>query len=690
MKLSTYTPHVNRNTINARVQAPGSLQSYGADQSGAMGTSRMLGGLADMSQRIMIDDDKRTLLEAMDAYNKGRYDILYGDNGLMKTNLEGAAGISQSYTEQERKLRENVLKNVSFKTRNYELAFGDMANKSAQQGFELVNKHQYTQGEEVKNVRLNNNLTEYLNFAQQNYNDPGIVAGTAQMAGLLIAARYEGYGDEFIKSKTREALGSMGGALINTAIAGNNYERAASLLNEFDEALTAEQRTRFTKAIEDKRKTQVENSFAQSIYDRFGDDMGAAYDYIQNADAGNMMNFDQLFDSMTQQESGGNTNAVNARTGAYGSLQIMPENWASWSREALGYVGDMKDPETYTKVARHKLQQYYNAYGAEGAMVAWYAGPENGRRWAAGEATAIGANGREYSWDARQGNGDEPSIREYVQQVSSRVGLGFEDKEALFNEYKQIAATQKQIRESRENRGYLEAFKMFTDMRDNGQSYADAMAQAEQMGGSNPDAISKLRKAVKIAYGGSSDYNGLGSERIDAAEALLGSGEFRTVDDYLSYLEMSGASQKQLADGAKMFNEFMNSEGQFKFDWGDIKENVVGSIKDKKAKELSWAQAQAAGKNFISAFTIQAKRPPTTYEVIEACRNALNKVNYGSYDDGWFGETEVDISAGELALAGVRNVEPISGSDILDVTFSDGRRQAMSARDLQNLVQVNG
>lgn len=690
MKLSTYTPQVNRNTINARVQALGSLQSYGADQSGAMGTSRMLGGLAQMSQRIMIDDDKRTLLEAMDAYNKGRYNILYGDNGLMKTNLEGAAGISQSYKEQEQKLRSDILKNINFKTRDYELVFGDMANKSAQQGLELVNKHQYTQGEEVKNVRLNNNLTEYLNFAQQNYNDPGIVAGTAQMAGLLIAARYEGYGDEFIKSKTREALGGMGGALINTAIAGNNYERAASLLNEFDEALTPEQRTRFTKAIEDKRRTQVENSLAQSIYDRFGDDMGAAYDYIQNADAGNMMNFDQLFDSMTQQESGGNTNAVNARTGAYGSLQIMPENWASWSREALGYVGDMKDPETYTKVARHKLQQYYNAYGAEGAMVAWYAGPENGRRWAAGEATAIGANGKEYSWDARQGNGDEPSIREYVQQVSGRVGLGFEDKEALFNEYKQIAATQKQIRESRENRGYLEAFKMFTDMRDNGQSYVAAMAQAEQMGGSNPDAITKLRKAVNIAYGGTANYNGLGSERIDAAEALLGNGEFRTVDDYLSYLEMSGASQKQLADGAKTFNEFMNSEGQFKFDWGDIKENVVGSIKDKKAKELSWAQAQAAGKNFISAFTIQAKRPPTTYEVIEACRNALNKVNYGSYDDGWFGETEVDISAGELALAGVRNVEPISGSDILDVTFSDGRRQAMSARDLQNLVQVNG
>lgn len=689
MKLSTYTPQVNRNTVNARVQAAGSMQSYGADQSGTLGLSRTLGGLVDLSQRIMIDDDKRNLLEAMDAYNKGRYDILYGDNGLMKTSLEGAAGIGEKYAEQERKLREDVLKNVSFNTRQYGLAFEDMANKSAQQGFQLVNGHQYQQGEKVKDVRLGNNLTEQLNFAQANYNNADIVAGTAQMSALLIAARYEGYGDEFIKAQTRKSLGAMGGTLINTAIAGNNYERAAGLMNEFNEVLSPEQRNAFTKAIEQKRRTQVENSLAQSIYNQFGDDLGAAYDHIQNLGAGDMMSFDQLFDSMTQQESGGNTNAVNARTGAYGSLQIMPDNWASWSKEALGYVGDMKDPETYSKVARHKLQQYYNAYGAEGAMVAWYAGPENGRRWATGEATAIDGNGKEYSWDARQGNGDEPSIREYVEQVGGRVGLGYEDKETLFNEYKQIAATQKQIQTARENAGMQEAYKKFVDMRNNGQTYAEAMAQVEALGGSNPDAIKKLQKMVKLAYGGSSDYNGLGSERIDAAEALLGSGEFRTVDDYLSYLEMSGASQKQLAEGAKTFNEFMNSEGQFKFDWGDIKENVVGSIKDKKAKELSWAGAQQYGKWWISDYIIKNKRQPTTYEVINACKEALNKNYVGNTDDGLFGGS-VDISDAELALAGIKRVDTYSDPNTLHVVFADGRRMAMTAEELQNLVQVNG
>lgn len=688
MKLTTNTPQVNRNTINARVQAAGSMQSYGADQSGTLGLSRTLGGLVDLSQRIMIDDDKRNLLEAMDAYNKGRYNILYGDNGLMKTSLEGAAGIGEKYAEQERKLREDVLKNVSFNTRQYGLAFEDMANKSAQQGFQLVNGHQYQQGEKVKDVRLGNNLTEQLNFAQANYNNADIVAGTAQMSALLIAARYEGYGDEFIKAQTRKSLGAMGGTLINTAIAGNNYERAAGLMNEFNEVLSPEQRNAFTKAIEQKRRTQVENSLAQSIYNQFGDDLGAAYDHIQNLGAGDMMSFDQLFDSMTQQESGGNTNAVNARTGAYGSLQIDPANWASWSREALGYVGDMKDPETYSKVARHKLQQYYNAYGAEGAMVAWYAGPENGRRWVEGVPMAIGEGG-EYSWDARQGNGDEPSIREYVQQVSGRVGLGYEDKEALFNEYRQIAATQKQIATARENAAMQEAYKMFADMRSNGQPYSAAMAQVQALGGSNPDAITKLQKMVKLAYGGSESYSGLSSEYIDAAEQLLGSGQFKTVDDYMDYLALSGASQKQLADGAKTFKEFENSEGQFKFDWGDIKENVVGKINDKKAKELAWAGAQQYGKWWIADFTMKNKRVPNNYEVINACREALNKNYIGSYDSGVF-ETDVEISDAELALAGIRRIDTYSDPNTFHVVFADGRRMAMNAKELQDLVHVNG
>ena len=78
-----------------------------------------------------------------------------------------------------------------------------------------------------------------------------------------------------------------------------------------------------------------------------------------------------------------------------------------------------------------KLRPLYQKYGAEGAAVAWYAGEQNAKRWVEGKSTAIGDNGNEYSWDAKQGNGDEPSVREYVRSIVGSAGgkVGFDAKE---------------------------------------------------------------------------------------------------------------------------------------------------------------------------------------------------------------------------------------------------------------------
>ena len=137
-----------------------------------------------------------------------------------------------------------------------------------------------------------------------------------------------------------------------------------------------------------------------------------------------MSNFKSWLSGLVAQESGGDYNAVNGRTGAYGKFQIMPENWESWSNEVLGYVGDMKNPQHQEAVAQGKLKQYYDAYGDEGALVAWYAGPVNGERWRDGAPDAIGSNGNHYSWDMKQGGGKEPSVRQYVQEALSKSGNG--------------------------------------------------------------------------------------------------------------------------------------------------------------------------------------------------------------------------------------------------------------------------
>lgn len=116
-----------------------------------------------------------------------------------------------------------------------------------------------------------------------------------------------------------------------------------------------------------------------------------------------------FINAIAGQESGGNYEAENGRTGAYGKYQIMPENWPAWAEEAGIGADAPRTPENQEIVARFKLGQYYDKYGARGAAIAWYGGE--------------GAlNYSEEALNRKQGNGNEPSINEYADEVLGRMG----------------------------------------------------------------------------------------------------------------------------------------------------------------------------------------------------------------------------------------------------------------------------
>lgn len=118
-----------------------------------------------------------------------------------------------------------------------------------------------------------------------------------------------------------------------------------------------------------------------------------------------------FINAIAGQESGGDYNAVNGRTGAAGKYQIMPENWPAWAEEAgIGSDAEMT-PENQEIVARFKLGQYYDKYGARDAAIAWYGGEG-----------AI--NYSDEAKNRKQGNGNEPSINEYADSVMARMGAG--------------------------------------------------------------------------------------------------------------------------------------------------------------------------------------------------------------------------------------------------------------------------
>lgn len=130
------------------------------------------------------------------------------------------------------------------------------------------------------------------------------------------------------------------------------------------------------------------------------------------------MDIDQFMAAISGRESGGNYNSVNRDSGASGRFQILPSNWPAWSREAGLPPNAPMTPANQDLVARHKMMEYYNAFGGNWGAVAaaWYGGPK------AGQAYLQNPN---QAWLERgQGGGKYPSIDAYVNSVLGGKGAG--------------------------------------------------------------------------------------------------------------------------------------------------------------------------------------------------------------------------------------------------------------------------
>ena len=97
--------------------------------------------------------------------------------------------------------------------------------------------------------------------------------------------------------------------------------------------------------------------------------------------------FNAFMRAISTQESGGNYGAVGVPTKsgtALGKYQILDSNIVGeggWDLEALGREITaqqfLRNPQIQDQIARAKLKDYFQNYGAEGAAKAWYAGPGN-------------------------------------------------------------------------------------------------------------------------------------------------------------------------------------------------------------------------------------------------------------------------------------------------------------------------
>nr|DAO78462.1 MAG TPA: hypothetical protein [Bacteriophage sp.] len=696
MKIAGYQGSVNLGTGGgATVKVSSDLNAYGGGGKGLAAIAGAANKWAVAVEAQQEDEDKQSILNAMDIFNKSRYNIMYNDeSGLMNTKLEGTAGAGASYTEQINKARQDVLSNTKLHSQKNQLALDHLMYQSAQQGFQTVDQYEQKQKEAVTDLRYDNNIQNSCEFVQKNWNNPQALQDEIIRTQLLTSAIYGKRGAEFIESKSRANIGQVVASAVGASITNEDYGTMRNLMDKYGSYLTANQRAAFEKVAYDKESSAFERNTAKDLYAKYGDNEEAVRKELEGmkgfSEGGN--EFDNLVAAIGGQESGGNYNAKNGRTGASGKYQIMPDNWPSWSQEAGLPAGAEMTPENQEKVARFKLKQYYDKYGARGAAIAWYGG-EGALKYSAG------------AMNRKQGNGDEPSINEYADSVLARMGTGHsthsmsqDEQDRIIKQYRTIKADHDRIETYKKNKLFegikSELFSMFN----NGTSYSDAMAWATNQAGSDPDKYVTYRNAVTAIYGpqgrsgsgsGSGSSNGkLDDDAIGVLEDMLQEGKFASIDQFLAYAANKGASSAQRGKLEKIYKDWYSGTGEFAFDMEGLVQQVAG----KNADALYKKKIQNYGRQWVRAYRVKNHgMNPGETELLDALKNCVTTKVYGSYvtekHSFWFDSTEdIKASDADLIARGIASVNK-TGDDWYDVKWLDGTSGKINGAYLAKLLK---
>lgn len=702
MKITGYQQSVDTGgTTNATIKTVGNALAYGTDGSGPAAMSKAAGQWAAAIERQQENEDKETILNAMDIFNKSRYNIMYNEeSGLMNTKLEGSAGIGQSYSEQIDKARADVLGNIKLHSQKNQLALDHLMYNSAREGFQTVDRWQTKQHEAVIDLRYGNNIQNYTEFAQKNWSDGQLLDNAIQGAKLTTDMIYGKRGKEFVEAKTRESVGAIVAGAVDASITHGDYDNSRKLLDQYGSLLNANQRAAFEKAIYAKEEGAFESDLAKRLAGQYGDDEAAvraalAKEYAYSGSEGGD-EFSKLMASFGIQESGGDYNAKNGRTGASGKYQILPDNWPSWSQEAGLPAGAEMTPENQEKVARFKLRQYYDKYGAEGAAVAWYSGETNAQRWVNGQTTDVWGQ----PWDAPQ-HGNEPSIKEYANSVTGRAGstqkrlLNRDEQERIFQDYRREIAANKRIKQYQETQLYNTIKQDIFGMLQNGTSFSDAMAWAEAQAGSDVDRYTSYTNAVKSIYGaggnsasGSGGGGKQGSVGKDALLDMLGSGAFagKSKSYFMAYAANHGATNKEMDALDKGWDDWLNGAGQFAYNWNDLAKSVMGKNNDANIK----AGLIKGGKNFVRVYREQHKgMNPDESLILEQMNKDITDKVWGSYSKhrDWLPDINIQIKGNNALMyaAGIASVEKV-GDDWYHVVWADGTDGNINGGYLDELI----
>lgn len=671
-------------TSNVRIENSGQMANVRQQAA----TANILQTGADKYYEQLVNAD---VMKANSEYNTRLTQLR---NELFQNKEENALNNMQKFEEGRQKILTDILKNgpQSLRYGRGNMLFIGMAEKDWDTKRSQMQMYQIGEAEKYQDTVYNSNLATTLSDITAGYISDADLQNAMAKNGFLAEGRYRNYGNEKIAFETRKANGNLVQTAVQTAIIKDDFTRASEIMQGYGNLLDANKRLVLDKAITERIKndnevTEFERIYvesdgniekAQSMLENSSYDPKAGIDYAKEQE-GNYLGVNQCanFVSETIKRSGGDLDLISSLAdGMYRNAEAKGMTFTERSQLRDGDI-------VYWQVAGSGYSPSNDPAAVESDTYA-YKG-----------ITHVGVYDAATGKVIQSGNNGVAAIGIDTYNVVGfshvgKKGLSPSEKIEKKNRMLQYFANKETVKRKIADQRFDNWKQQIKGWRDSGISFEDALKQAENFAGADPDLMSSAMTAVKNVYWefGSGRGSGFSNNvKADLAEALR-QNKFNNKEEFEEFVLSLNPTSTEYKNAMNTYDDWDKRKGEFAFDFENIKKEVMAGSNLKDAEyNAAWNEARAAGVAFIKEWEAKNGYAPSEYEVIAAAKNGMIRDYYGSYSaPGDIFQSDLNISEGQRLRAGIRSIKRIA-DDIYEVQFMDGRPvQAMGGYSLNRLV----
>lgn len=270
--------------VGAQLGAPASkVSNVRYDNSGQQAVAReaaltgriIQAGVEHVREQIIRTDVLQTNNEYVKRTNELRMQ-------LMQKKEKGALDIVSEYEAGERKIRSELMDQSPQSVRygkgamlfDYSAQQMDTANRRA------LNQYRAQQFEAWQNTTFANSINSSVQKAVLSPNDPAVIADVQKEIDYAINSRYGTYGRERLDLEYRKWTGVLGQALIDRSYANGDINTAEAYVEKYGPYMDPGVTSAYAKNVYARKQEERQFKMGQSLYATFGEDEGAARDYI--------------------------------------------------------------------------------------------------------------------------------------------------------------------------------------------------------------------------------------------------------------------------------------------------------------------------------------------------------------------------------------------------------------------------